>query len=307
MGKKYGKMNELPLGTASDVFLNDDACIVCEGGAFRALYETGVLDAMMQNDFNFKNYVAVSAGTMNGLNYVSGQIGRSIRIDLGYRHDSRYVGLKAYLKDKGVIGFNFLFEGMDKEQVCLPLDKERFINSPIRFVCVVTNCKTGKPEYLEYSDFEHRCKAIQASSSMPYVSKMVEIDGQPYLDGGCSDKIPYRWALDQGYRKIVVVRTQHVDYRKKLPGKLIKGVTNRLYKNYPEFKHMLLTRNERYNKQCEELIELHTSGRLYMLSPSRPLAVGRLEPDLDKLADTYYLGISDFKEKMNDLRAYLEK
>ena len=306
MVKKYSKMNDLPIGEASNVYLRDDACIVCEGGAFRALYETGVLDAMMMNDMNFKNFVGVSAGTMNGLNYVSGQIGRSIRIDLGYRHDTRYVGLGAYLKDRGVIGFKFLFEGMDKGDVCLPLDKDRFLNAPVRFVCVATNCRTGQAEYLEYSDFEHRCKAIKASSSMPYVSKMVDIDGQLYLDGGCAVKIPYQWAMDQGFKKIVVVRTQHVDYRKKMPGGFIKGVTKRLYHKFPEFEQSLLTMNERYNAQCEELIELHKSGRIYMISPSKPLNVGRLESDLNKLAETYYLGFNDFKEKLNDVRAYLE-
>lgn len=57
-------------------------------------------------------------------------------------------------------------------------------------------------------------KAIQASASMPVFSRAVEIDGVPYLDGGCADKIAFQWALDQGFKKIIVVKTQPEEFRK---------------------------------------------------------------------------------------------
>lgn len=53
---------------------------------------------------------------MNGMSYISGQIGRSARINLKYRHDKRYVGLGTVKSNQGIIGFDFLFQGLtDKE------------------------------------------------------------------------------------------------------------------------------------------------------------------------------------------------
>lgn len=46
--------------------------------------------------------VDVSAGARNGMSYVSGQIGRSARINMSYRHDKRYVGIGALKGNRGI-------------------------------------------------------------------------------------------------------------------------------------------------------------------------------------------------------------
>lgn len=43
----------------------------------------------------------------------------------------------------------------------------------------------------------------RASSSMPLVTPMVEIDGVPYLDGGIADSIP----LDPQHAEAVIAKT----------------------------------------------------------------------------------------------------
>ena len=98
--KVFSGLSRLPKGLASDQLT--EGCIVLEGGAFRGLYTSGVLDALMEAGINLSCTVGVSAGALNGMNYVSGQIGRSGRLNLTYRHDSRYVGLKAIRKNRGV-------------------------------------------------------------------------------------------------------------------------------------------------------------------------------------------------------------
>ena len=50
---------------------------------------------------------------------------------------------------------------------------------------------------------------------MPYVSPMVAVDGYKCLDGGCSCHIPYRWAIEQGYENVVVIKTRERGYIKK--------------------------------------------------------------------------------------------
>lgn len=300
--KVFLGIEDLPQGQSSGKIT--DGCIVLEGGAFRGTYTEGVLDALLQEDINIGCVVGVSAGALNGMSYVSGQIGRSARVNLRYRHDGRFVGRRALRRNQGPIGFDFLFntiEGTD------PLDLDRFMRPQQRFVAVATNCLTGREEYFEKGRCSDIFRAIQASASMPYISKMVYIDGAPYLDGGCACKVAYQWALDQGYEKIVVVRTRTESYRKK-PRNKTDAITNKIfYHAYPKLAQALEASGENYNRQCEELLRLRDEGRIYMISPSLTITVEHLESDMQKLGAWYYLGYEDMNRQMSELKAYLSK
>lgn len=298
----FSGLDQLPRGRASDRIT--EGCIVLEGGAFRGVYGEGVLDALMEADINMQCTIGVSAGAMNGVNYVSGQIGRSARVNLKYRHDSRYVGWRALRNNRGIIGFDFAYG--DEVNTYEPLDYERFCREDRRFVAVAANCLTGKPAYFERGSCGDIFQAVRASASMPFLSKMVNVDGVPHLDGGCCCKIPYRWALDQGFRRIVVVRTRPGSYRKKTGKGANHMLTKAFYHSYPNFSRVLSRSNEDYNRQCEELEALHRAGRVFVLSPSGPVDVGRLEGDLEKLGRLYYMGYEDTKRQLEALRTYLQ-
>ena len=118
--KVYSGIHKLPSGDAPDTIV--DGCLVLEGGAFRGVYTAGVLDAFMEAGLNFQCTVGVSAGAMNGVNYVAGQIGRSARVILSYRHDSRYVGLAALKKNRGIVGFDFALNEVNQ---IIPFNDQR--------------------------------------------------------------------------------------------------------------------------------------------------------------------------------------
>lgn len=285
---------------ANNTFIN--GCLVLEGGAFRGLYTSGVLDTFMTKDLNFKCIISVSAGALNGVNYVSGQIGRSAYINLKYRHDSRYIGLKAIKNNSGLIGFDFAFDTVNKEY---PFNKSRFLNQNQRFVVVATNLMTGKPTYFEKGIEHNIFEAIRASASMPYVSKPVYINKIPYLDGGCSDKIPFQWALDQGFKNIIVIRTRPSTYRKKETSLLEK--TSAVYKKYPAFQKALASADKRYDQACDRLEDLHKKKRIFMIAPSQPVTIKRLEGNMDKLEDLYHLGQTDAHASLPELYSYLKR
>lgn len=297
----YYGLDRLPSGMASNQIT--DGCLVLEGGAFRGLYTSGVCDALMEENINMRATIGISAGGMNGVNYVSGQIGRSAHINLKYRNDSRYVGPQALLNNHGIIGFDFIL--MDLNSEC-PLDMTRFNAPNRRFVVGATNCNTGEITYFEKGICKDIFAAISASASMPFVSEMVDVEGQPYLDGGCSCAIPYQWALDQGYKKIIVVRTRDQEFRKPVDDNH-GGLIHRWYHRYPELADRLTESEERYNRQCNELEQLRKDGRIFVIYPSKPIDIGRLERDTSRLGDIYYLGYNDAKNKMSALKAYLNK
>ena len=292
-------MTKIPRKQAPDTIIS--GCIVLEGGGFRGMYTSGVLDCLMEQGINFSCTVGVSAGALNGLNYAAGQIGRSARFNLQYRWDSRYVGVQAYRANHGIIGFDFVLDEYNRFD---PLNAEVFYRQDRRFVAVATSCLTGKAEYFEKGKCRELMRAVQASASIPYVSRPVEVEGVPCLDGGCADRVPFQWAVDQGYEKILVVRTRTRDFRAE-PNPRASHVAKRFYWRYPEFSQVLAETDEIYNRQCDRMEELEAQGRIFYLTPSEAPDVKVLEKDLGKLLSLYQLGYRDAQAQLPALRAYL--
>ncbi|MBR0130655.1 MAG: patatin family protein, partial [Firmicutes bacterium] len=297
MSKVYKDIDSLPSGRATDEITK--GCLVLEGGGWKGLYTIGVLDLLMEKGINFSTVTGVSAGALSAIGYVSGQIGWSARIDLSYRHDRNYCGVGALLKDHGITGFSYLFNELLKRH---PLDEAR-LNDPRRRIAVsATNMLTGKIEYFE----KGKCdlfQAVQASASVPYISRPVMIDGVPYLDGGCAEKIPYSWARKCGEEKIVIVRTRELEFRRKPGGSKITGL---MYRKYPEFVKAVGAANEDFNQTVEKLAKKAASGEVFVIAPSKPVTVKRFDGDLDKLAGLYWLGYHDMEKQLGALKQYLE-
>ena len=296
--KIYKHMELIPTGRASDAITR--GCLVLEGGGWKGLYTLGVLDVLMQHDLNFSSVVGVSAGALSALGYVSGQIGWGAQIDLRYRHDQNYCGLGAFRRDRGITGFSYLFHELMKEH---PLDEARLHDPARRLAVSATNLITGQVAYFE----KETCdifKAVQASASVPYVSRPVMIDGVPYLDGGCAEKIPFRWAETSGEKKIVVVRTREPAYRRKSG---VPGMATRIYRNYPAFVKAIASVNEDFNQTVDALEKKAASGEIFLIAPSEPVTVKRFDGDMEKLGELYWLGYHDMERQLDGLRAYLTR
>lgn len=296
--KKYSKIDTIPNGVASEVV--QQGCLVLEGGAFRGLYNQGVMDAFMLNDINIHTVIGVSAGALAGMNYVSGQIGRSARVNLGFRNDSRYIGARALKNGHSIVNLDFLMHTYEKYE---PLDVKRLNSDNRHFIAVATNCIDGETFYFDKDNCSNILDAVKASASMPYITPMVDVDGFPCLDGGCSCKIAYKWALDHDFDKIIVIKTRERGFRK--DNKVHKSAY-KFYKNYEEFAEILSKSDINYNKQCDEIDRLEEEKRIMVIAPSKPVTVSRIEKDIEKLGDLYWLGYNDAINMLDDVKNYLE-
>ena len=280
------------------------AALVLEGGALRGMYTSGVLDTFLKNNMEFECVAGVSAGALNAMSYISKQPGRSAKINLEYCDDPRYIGRKAFIKNKGIIGYDYLFGDISEDKV--PFDFKSFKNTNQRFVIVTTNCEKAETEYLEKSNCNDLFKAAQASSSMPLASAMVEINNNHYLDGAVTTSIPVKWALEQGYEKVVVVLTRDKTYRKPMITNKMKKLYKLAYHKYPKLIEKLNTMPERYNKLQEELLELEKEGKIFIIRPEKEVTVSRLEKDKTKLENLYKEGISEAEKNLEALKEYLK-
>lgn len=295
----YSGVSSLPSGHARDIIV--PGCMVLEGGAWRGIYTQGALDFYMQNDINMAATIGVSAGAMSGLSYVSGQIGRSARINLSYRHDPNYYGLPALRQNHGITGFRFVFEDLKGED---PLDEAWFNDPRRRFIAQATDIETGQAVYFEKGKCSDINQGIRASATVPFLSQPVEIDGRKYLDGGIACKIPLDWAFNEGYDKIIVIKTQDHSYRKtsNMPEQLIRS----FYHNYPAVMDDLMHEMENYNALCDRIDALEEEGRIFVLTPSSPIVIERFEKNMERLGELYWRGYNDASASFSKLQEYLK-
>lgn len=264
--------------------------LVLEGGGMRGVFTSGVLDAFMKYEVYFRYVVAVSAGACNGLSYASRQPRRAriSNIDMLARYD--YIGVRHLVTQGCIFDPDLLYNRFPNELV--PYDYDTYFDNCRRgyeFEMVTTNCQTGLSEYLsEYSGDRHRLLAIaRASSSLPYVSKIVTVDGKPMLDGGIIDSIPVAHAMAAGHEFNVIVTTHSKGWRD--PGKDRKQPPL-IYRNYPRLRVLLSRRLAVYNKQMDYVDELEASGKALVIRPQAPVVVGRMEKDTKKLEALYEEG-----------------
>ena len=57
----------------------------------------------------------------------------------------------------------------------------------------------------------------------------------------------------------------------------------------------------------EKLTELEKEGKVFVIRPSAPIEIGRLEKDPQKLQEVYDLGVRDCENIMPKLSEYLGK
>lgn len=275
--------------------------LVLEGGAMRGLYTAGVLDTMLDNKIKVDAIIGVSAGALFGCNYISKQKGRVLRYNLRYLNDPRYISIKSFIKTGNIIGTDFAYYELPQKLDIF--DNKKFMKSKTKFYLTVTNVETGEAEYIRITDCVKQIEYFRATSAMPYLSKIVEIDEKKYLDGAIADSIPVKKCLEMGYDKVIVILTRPITYRRSKPNKILAKVG---YKKYPKFKNAFNTRYIRYNKTVEDIIKMEENKEIIVIRPSINYPVKRLEKDLTKIQGIYDLGVKDCKNKMKELKKYLE-
>jgi predicted patatin/cPLA2 family phospholipase len=275
--------------------------LVLEGGAMRGMFTAGVLDAFLDEKIHFDGIVGVSAGALFGVNYLSEQKGRVIRYNKRFNGDRRYMGLIPLLREGNIVSTSYAYDKVPRYLDVF--DDARFRASEIPFYAVITDMETGQAVYRQIHSVFDEMDVLRASGSMPFVSRPVLLRGKKYMDGAIADSIPYAWLAEQGYDKLVVVLTRDSNYRKK---PISRRMAQLRYRKYPAFAQAIATRHERYNAQVEQLLQWEADGRAFVIRPSCPIEIGRIEKDPDKLQAVYELGVRDAQTQLEALRDYLK-
>lgn len=279
--------------------------LVLEGGALRAVFSSGVCDALVESGLLTDYVIGVSAGIAYGVSYVSQQPRRNLKVVTTYAPDKRYMGFGNLLNrnNRSYFGLKFAYDTIPNQLV--PLDYAAMESFPGQVEAAVTNLNTGEADYYPVPRNDRESTLVQASCAMPLLFPIYTLNGQPYLDGGIADGIPWKRALEQGCDRVLVVLSRPRDYVRKPDAAL--NLMKRVYKDYPNFLKTLEGRAERYNRSREELFRLEREGKIKVLAPRSTVGVARTERNPEKLRLLWAHGYESAADRMDELRAYLTK
>lgn len=122
------------------------------------MYTCGVIDVFMENGICFDEVVGVSAGAAFGCNIKSKQIGRALRYNKRFCQDSRYSGLKSFIKTGDLYNKEFAYGIVPT--ILDPFDTKTFRENPLKFTVVCTDIHTGNPVYHEIQNGDATDKTV---------------------------------------------------------------------------------------------------------------------------------------------------
>ena len=291
----------------------EGTALVLEGGGLRCMFTAGGLDVLPAHGiYDFPSVWGVSAGAINAVSYKAHQIGRAMRIMLAFRDDPRFMSMRSFVTTGNITGAEFMYDEVQNRLD--PCDNDAFHADPMQFFAVASDVVFGTPAYLPVRHLPEDVVCVQASASLPPVSRIVEIDGGRYLDGGTADSIPYAVALGidgaaevEGYApsaRALVVATQDRGYTKGENSEKV-AVGSHRYDRYPLFLEALKSRGPRYDASRERLWELEREGTCLVLCPERPVEVKTNESNGGKLLDLYLQGRQQAERRLDEIVAFM--
>ena len=278
--------------------------LIMEGGAMRGMFTAGVIDVMMEHGIELDGAIGVSAGAAFGCNYKSRQIGRVIRYNTRFCRDKRYGGFRVLLKTGNFYSKEFCYDEVPHKHD--PFDYDAYARNPMEFYVVCTDVDTGKAEYHKYEGRQgHALEWIRASASMPLVSKMVPIDGRRFLDGALADSIPVDYFESIGYDRNVVILTRPESYR--MEQDPLFPLMQLRYRRFPKLVQAMQIRPVIYNATLANIARREKAGELLVIRPPQALPISRTERDPEKLRQVYGIGRRTAEERIEEIKAFLEK
>jgi len=284
-----------------------DTALIFEGGGMRASYTAGFLNNLLENEIYFDYVAGISAGSSHSVNYLSRDIQRAKRSFVDLVTDPGFGGWKSFFKGEGYFRAHYIYEETPYPDASLPFDFNAFMANPARLRIGTFERDSGEIVYYskeDIHDVEDLMKIVRSSSSMPIFMPPTYYDDHYYVDGGLGGGIAIDIARKDGMKKFFVVLSREKGYRKQ-PAKY-RGALKAYYRKYPIVTEALLNRHVLYNQCLEELEELESEGKAFLVYPDT-MPVSNREVNYHKLSESYRLGYEQGRRDLSKWQKFLSK
>lgn len=266
--------------------------IVDVGGGERGVYGAGVLDYCMEHGIDFTECFGVSAGAANLSSYTAGQVGRNFAFYTSYSFRPQYMGVGLAVRKREYVDLDYVYGTLSNSDGEYPLDYQAMLASGKHFTVVATDAQTACPVYFTLDDMSQDDYApVKASSALPLVNRPYPVDGRPCFDGGLSNPIPLKKALDAGCDKVVVVLTRPRDFYRDPKDDM--GPAKVLARKYPRIAEALANRAGLYNLQLDLAKKYERDGKALIVAPDDIGEMATLTKDLSLIEGLYAKGYRD--------------
>jgi predicted patatin/cPLA2 family phospholipase len=284
-----------------------DTALIFEGGGMRASYTAGFLNTLLENEIYFDYVAGISAGSSHSVNYISRDIQRSKQSFVDLVLDPKFGGWGSFFKGEGYFRAHYIYEETPYPDASLPFDIGTFMANPARLRIGAFDRDSGEVFYYSKSDIhdvKDLMKIVRSSSSLPIFMPPTNYNDRWYVDGGLGGGIALDIARKDGMKKFFVVLSRPKGYRKE-PVRY-SGFYKAFYRKYPVVAEALLNRHAAYNKILDELQELESEGRAFLVYPDS-MPVSNREVNYHKLSESYRLGYEQGRRDLPKWKDFLFK
>ena len=263
--------------------------LIIEGGGFKTAFTAGLVDAFIAKDYNpFKTIIGISGGSVAMSYYLSNQYRFCINAMKILAKDNKFADFKRTFSAKGYLDIDYI-STVASEKVPFDVMKAAEQLKRKQIFIVATNRKTGKAEYLNpCSDDWIQC--VIASSTLPFATKGVhKLKNKLYFDGGWSDPLPVKWAISQGSKNILVLRTRPINSTIKQSWADYFG--SKYFKSTPKLSKTFEKAFEKYNEAIQFMEKPPKGIKIEQIGPKRFLNSGTYSYSKKSLMSDYRYGL----------------
>lgn len=266
-----------------------DTALIFEGGGTRNSYTAPAVEKLIEKDVQFGWVGGISAGSVHAMNFASRDRWRSEHAFTEFVGDPRFGGWRSVMHGTGLINGQWAYE---ESGDVLPFDFDAFQRTQEEVHIEAVRADTGETVAFNRDDLdslEAVALATRASSTLPILMKMGQIDGVSYVDGalGTSGGLLIDAARKAGYSRFLVILTRPKGY--------VKGPQSRQYavrrilRRTPAVADAMIARPKIYNAAKEKIQAEEAAGNAYVFYPDA-MAVESTELDQAKLEANYEAG-----------------
>lgn len=263
--------------------------IIVQGGGFRTAFTAGILDSFMSHKYNpFDSYIGISGGAIAVSYYLSDQYSATIEAMQHLSKSDSFFNIRRLMSETGYMDIDQL-KTVANEVVPFNVNLAMQHIESRRAHFISTNKETGKPEYLRPAQ-EDWVDVVIASCTLPFVTKGThQVRGLELMDGGWSDPLPVEWAVNQGAKEILILRTTHVD--KRFSQSWPDYLGSKLYRSNQALYSIFAKNHEIYNRSLDFIENPPNGVSIEQIWPEEGLQCGTYGHAIKSVLSDYRYGL----------------